>query len=98
MNREQLITTLRSHETELRRRGVRHAALFGSQARGDATPASDVDVLIDLDPDAAISIFDYARLKRYISDLFPDRVDVINRAALKPALRDNATADAVRAF
>jgi uncharacterized protein len=98
MNREQVIETLREHETELRRRGVRRAALFGSLARGDANARSDIDILIELDPEAPVDLFAYAGIKRYIAGLFPTRVDVVNREALKPYLRLPAAADAVYAF
>jgi len=50
MDRQQVIATLRAHEEELRRRGVRHAALFGSVARGEAISTSDIDILIELQP------------------------------------------------
>jgi predicted nucleotidyltransferase len=89
---------LSAHAAELRLRGVRHAALFGSVARGEATIDSDIDVLIDLDPNAPIGVFDYVALKRYIAELFTKRVDVVNRAALKPALRPSVTIDAIYAF
>jgi predicted nucleotidyltransferase len=98
MNREQAIATLRRHEVELRRRGVRRAALFGSVARGEATAASDIDILIELDPDAPIDLFVYAGLKRYIAGLFAEPVDVVNREALKPYLRRPTAAEAVYAF
>ena len=42
IDRDQVIATLRAHERELRQRGVRHAALFGSVARKQARPASDI--------------------------------------------------------
>jgi predicted nucleotidyltransferase len=50
MDIRDIIATLRRHEAELHRQGVTHAALFGSTARGDASPHSDIDILIDLDP------------------------------------------------
>lgn len=59
MNREQVIAALRAHETELRRRGVSHVALFGSVARGEATENSDIDLLIELDPRAPVGLFEY---------------------------------------
>ena len=98
MDRQQVIATLRAHEEELRRRGVRHAALFGSVARGEAISTSDIDFLIELEPEAPIDMFGYAGLKRYIADLFAGPVDVVNRDALKPSLRRPAIADAVYAF
>jgi predicted nucleotidyltransferase len=98
MKSEDVIATLREHESALRARGVRHAALFGSRARGDYRPDSDIDILIEIEPDTITDIFSYAGLKRHIADLFPERVDVVNREALKPALRSAAVAEAVYAF
>jgi len=54
MTREEAIATLCAHEGELRRRGVLHAALFGSVARDEAKPTSDIDILIEVAPDAPI--------------------------------------------
>jgi predicted nucleotidyltransferase len=98
MNRQQILERLREHETALRSRGVTHAALFGSRARGDARPDSDTDIMIELDPDAAISLFDYASLKDYIADLFDGPVDVVCLDNLKPYIRPSVTPDAVYAF
>jgi predicted nucleotidyltransferase len=96
MDRQSVIATLQAHQAELQRRGVRHAALFGSVARGDARPDSDID--IDLDEDALTDLFAYAGMKRYIAGLFPGPVDVVDRAALKPWVSAASIADLVYAF
>jgi predicted nucleotidyltransferase len=48
---EKAIAILRANQEMLRERGVVHAAIFGSVARGDARPDSDVDIMVDIDPD-----------------------------------------------
>ena len=98
MNREQVIETLRAHEPDLRRRGVLHAALFGSVARNEAKPNSDIDILIEIAPDVSIDLFEYVSITHYLSDLFPARVDVANLGKLKPHVRPGAEHDAVYAF
>jgi predicted nucleotidyltransferase len=98
MNGEEILARLRRNEASLRARGVKHAALFGSRARGDDRPDSDIDILIEFDPEAHVTIFNYAGLKEYIANLFDGPVDVVNRDGLKPHLRPAATADAIYAF
>jgi uncharacterized protein len=98
MSREEIIARLRENEANLRRRGVAHAALFGSRARGDQGADSDTDILIEFDPAARITVFDYAGLKDYIAALFDGRVDVVNRDALKPYVKPAVTDDALYAF
>jgi len=79
---------LKAYQSELRRRGVRHAAVFGSVARGEARADSDTDILIELDPAHPLGVFAYASLKRSITDLVGGPADVVNRKTLKPLLRD----------
>ena len=67
-------------------------------ARGDDRPDSDVDILVEFDPDAHVTVFDYVGVKEYITSLFLQRVDVIDREALKPHLRRPSARDAVYAF
>lgn len=98
MDRDEIIVVLQTHEHELHSKGVAHAALFGSRAGGDIHPGSDIDVLIDLEPDARLSVFDYVGLKEYISDLFDGPVDVVNRDGLKPYLRPAVLNDLIYAF
>ena len=75
-----------------------HAALFGSVARDEQNDASDIDILVDLDPAIVATIFDYADVKDYVASLFEGPVDVIDREALKPRVRPHATAAAFNAF
>ena len=59
-------------------------ALFGSRVRGDNRPESDIDIMIEIDPEAHVSLFDYVGLKDYIAEFFDGRVDVVSRDNLKP--------------
>jgi predicted nucleotidyltransferase len=98
MNSSEALETLRRFESDLRARGVLRAAVFGSVARGDSRPESDIDLMVEIDPDAHLTVFDYAGLKDYIASLFDGPVDVVNRDGLKPYVRPAATADAIYAF
>jgi uncharacterized protein len=98
MDRQDIIARLRNNEAALRDRGVRHAALFGSRARGDGRPDSDVDIMIEVDPTARIGIYEYVAIKEYIAGLFDGRVDVVRRDRLKPYVQPAAVEDAVYAF
>jgi uncharacterized protein len=98
MNSSEAIETLRKSQRALRERGVLHAALFGSMARGDNRVGSDIDIMVEIDPAARMTVFDYVGLKEYIAGLFDGPVDVVNRDALKSHVRPAATADAVYAF
>src|SRR5271163_3369874 len=98
MNGQEIVAKLRENEANLRARGVAHAALFGSRARGDDRPDSDTDIMIEIDPDAHLGVWGYAGLKEYISTLFDGPVDVVDREALKSYVAPAATADAIYAF
>ena len=98
MHREEIIARLRENEAALRARGVTHAALFGSRARGDARPDSDTDIMVEIDPDAPVTVYDYVAIRDYIAALFDGPVDVVDREGLKPYLRPAVTTDAIYAF
>jgi predicted nucleotidyltransferase len=98
MNTQEIIARLREHEAALRARGVSHAALFGSRARGDARPDSDTDIMIEIDPYAPVGVYEYVGIKEYIASLFDGKVDVVDREGLKPYVRPAATEAAIYAF
>lgn len=95
---QNVLEILRAHEGDLRRLGVAHAAVFGSVARGEARAESDIDVLVDLDENRPMGVFEYARLKLYINELFEGPSDVVNRRTLKPLLQASILRDTVHAF
>lgn len=72
--------------------------MFGSRARGDDRPDSDIDILVEIAPDAPIGLFEYVAITQYLGDLFPIRVEVADRSTLKPLVRPSAEREAVFAF
>jgi predicted nucleotidyltransferase len=98
MNATDVLDTLRRNEAALRGRGIRHAAVFGSVARGDNRADSDIDILVEFDPSARVTVFDYVGVKDYVAGLFEQQVDVVDRDALKPHLREPSARDAIYAF
>jgi len=93
-DREKLLQRLREHKDEIRRRfGVKSLAVFGSVARGEAGPESDVDILVEFEGRAT---FDrYMGLKFFLEDLLGTRVDLVTRRALKPRMRPYVEREAV---
>ena len=75
-----------------RRRRAHRVAVFGSVARGEARPGSDVDLLVDFEPGA--SLLDHVGLFQDLEDLLGVGVNVVTRSALKPR-DDHIRAEAV---
>lgn len=98
MTRDDALAVLTAHRDELFRRGVVHAGLFGSTARGEAGPGSDVDVLVELDPQARIGVYEFVALQRYVATLFDAPVDVVEADGLATSVRARALGDLVNAF
>ncbi len=98
MDSTTVLECLRLHQKELQNQGILHAAVFGSVARGEAKETSDIDILIEVNPDIPMDIYTYNKLKRYVADLFPISTDVTNKAALKQGISIQAQKDAVYAF
>ena len=98
MDRAEIIAVLKAREPDLRARGVARAALFGSAARGEARPDSDVDILVEIDPDALIDLYDYVGIVQLIESFFPVKVDVAERVRMFPEIKAAAERDAIYAF
>ena len=98
MRRDEVIARLKEAEPALRARGIRRAAVFGSVARGDNYAGSDIDILVEFEPGAEGTIYEYMRVKEFVASLFDGPVDVIDRDALKPHLRAPAERDTLYAF
>jgi uncharacterized protein len=98
MNPEAVITALRAYEPELRAAGVARLSLFGSTARGEARPDSDIDLLASFDDSRELSLLDVIRIENQIADLLGHAVDLVEEGTLKPRVRNNAAREAMRAF
>jgi len=70
-----------------RRQHIKELAVFGSALRDDFGPASDVDVLVEFEPEARIGFLALARAARELSAIFGRRIDLIPKSGLKPRLR-----------
>ncbi len=92
-----LLDELLQRREELRRLAARHGGsnlrVFGSVARREESPDSDVDFLVDLD--TGRSLFDQAALLVDLEDALGRDVDVLTENGLKPAIRERVLADAV---
>lgn len=95
---EQVQAKLKALEKPLRERGLTGLALFGSTARGTSRVDSDVDVLIDIAPDASFSLIDLVSVKHFLEDSLGRKVDVVIREGLDSAIRDRVIREARAVF
>jgi len=95
VNKEEIIETIRKNNELLVRHHVRSLSVFGSVVRGEAGPGSDVDLLVEFQPDAAVGLFEFIRLKNDLSALLGMEVDLGTPDALHPALKEDILKEAV---
>jgi hypothetical protein len=98
VERERVVRAIREHAAELRALGVTRLWLFGSVARGDARPDSDVDVLIDIIPGRKFSLLDLAEVRLALCDLLGREAGVAIREDLRPRFRDTIADDLIEIF
>lgn len=98
VRRATVIDQLRPIEQRLRARGVRALYLFGSVARDEAEPGSDVDLLFDHDPASGFSLFTQAELSEELSERMGTRVDLIALDGLRASFRSRVAGDLIRVF
>ena len=94
MTRDEILRLLRQHREDLIRLGVKSLALFGSAARDEAGPESDVDLLVEFTREPGYR--GYMGLKFYLEDLLGRRVDLVMNEALKPWARPAVEREAIR--
>jgi uncharacterized protein len=92
------LETLRAREAELHARGVLHAAVFGSVARGDDDEKSDVDILIQVDYKTFSGFEGLFDLEEEFSQDFGCSVDVVTMGGLKSPKHDHIRREMVMAF
>ena len=97
MNRQQVLQTHSENLNQLKRFSVKDLYLFGSVARDEAIDDSDVDILVEFQPNAKIGLFQFARLQRFLSELLGCNVDLATPDALHKHLKKDILKEAIHA-
>lgn len=95
MRRHEALAILAAHKNDLVQHHVRSLSIFGSVARDEAGPDSDVDVLVEFDK--PVGLFSFVGLKMYLEEILGRKVDLATPDALHRRLRDRILAEAIRA-
>lgn len=97
MNRNDVIDRLKKSEADLKHAGVTHLYLFGSTARDEARPDSDVDLFFDYDRED-FGVFDLMDVKELATQVLGVQTDMIPRDGLHSVLRKRIEASALQIF
>ena len=98
LTREQLVTKLRDLRASFANQGVTSMTLFGSRARGDNRPDSDIDLMIDVDPMRKFSLLDLIGVAHTVEDQVRLPADIFMRRSLGSSLLATAKRDAIPVF
>ena len=97
MQLEDVKITLAAHEAELKDKGIKSLAVFGSVARGDAGTNSDVDLLVEFD--RSVGLFHFIHVKEFLEHVLNGaRIDLVMREAVYEELKEDIYGEAVDVF
>ncbi|BBO73140.1 hypothetical protein DSCW_05570 [Desulfosarcina widdelii] len=97
MDRQQIITILQGQKDLLDRYCVHKIYLFGSSVRNEATRDSDIDLIVEFEPNARIGLFRFSRLRHELSQVLNSAVDLTTIDALHQDLKTDILQEAVHA-
>ena len=98
MDRATIVERIKAKEAAIRKEGATHLYLFGSRARGDHKPVSDLDVYVDYDPRKKFSLLDLAGIKILLEEEFGLDVHITTKNSLHPKLKDKIEAQSICVF
>lgn len=98
MKKEEALDKLKQRAEAVRALGATSLYLFGSVARDEAGPDSDLDLFIDYDPSRKFSLVDLVGIKLFLEDELSTDVDVTTRSSLHPRLKQKIENSAVRVY
>lgn len=98
MDRDGVLTILRRNEAQLRAAGVQRLRLFGSVARGDQNPESDVDIAVSMDPSRRWTLFTLGHIYEDLREMLGGNVDVALLDNLRPPVAERVQHEGVDAF
>ncbi len=97
MLRDEILEKLRADRPTLDEYGVTVIGVFGSVARDEATPESDVDLVVDYDSAKLPGLFGFMELREHLEQVLDRKIDLVMRDGLHPALRDQILNETVYA-
>ncbi|MCR1795700.1 nucleotidyltransferase family protein [Leptospira sp. id769339] len=96
MNREQVLGNIRKNILTIQSYGIDSIGIFGSVARNENTPNSDLDVLVSF-RDGQLNLDTYMDLKFYLESLFNCKVDLVTVSSIKPYFKEQILQEVVYA-
>lgn len=98
MDRSTAIARLKAREPLLRSMGIASLSLFGSTAREEAGPTSDIDLAARFENDAKVGMFRFAEIAQMLTDLLETPVDLVGEPARDARMQQQIDRDRVRVF
>jgi predicted nucleotidyltransferase len=98
MTREEIIAAIRKNADAIKAGGVTKLAIFGSRVRGDNRPDSDIDVLIEIEPDVSFSLLNLIDVEHIIEDATGLQAQATMRRSLPPRFAQRIADDIVEVF
>lgn len=98
MRKEELIRQLQVLRPKLAEEGVEHIAIFGSRARGDHKPNSDIDILVEVAPETRFSLLNLIGVEHIIGDEMGLTANAVMRRSLDDRFRKTIAPDIVEVF
>ncbi|MBO1350692.1 MAG: DUF86 domain-containing protein [Hormoscilla sp. GUM202] len=95
MKRDEALTILTTHAEEIQNYGVKSLAMFGSVARNEGRPDSDLDLLVEWESGKRIGWSDFVEIQQYLENILACQVDLVVPKELKPRLRDRILREAL---
>jgi predicted nucleotidyltransferase len=95
---DEVMTSLQRLKQRLRARGIVGVAVFGSRARGDHRPESDLDLLVDVQPNTRFSLLDLVGVSQAIGDELGVPANMFMRRSLDPEVADSIRPDIIEVF
>lgn len=95
-----IVRRLRRHQAAMAEKGLKHLYLFGSVARGDARPDSDIDLAYELRPGTKLSLFEIGRIEDLIREVLETdtKIDLVSRTSLRDHVTETASLDEILVF
>ncbi len=98
MSRDEIIAKLRASAAAIKAEGVTKLAIFGSRARGDERPDSDLDVLIEVAPDSSFSLLNLSGVALIVEETTGLPAQVTMRRSMEPRMAERIADDVIEVF